>query len=159
LNIRFKKYRHKGTEYYDDGLTLFSRFHPDGSGELFYPNGVLAIRVYRPENRKCNWVIYIIWFIQTIPLLSDIFTIFTDYSTGQSIAFFFLNGINCSSWFNLRIMWQFKLHQLLNKNSDSIRNRILVFNVMSSFQAFEFQYWNTTILFSFVLLQYLTIIW
>ncbi|XP_011882456.1 PREDICTED: glutamic acid-rich protein-like [Vollenhovia emeryi] len=45
---------HRGTEYYDDGLTLFSRFHPDGSGELFYPNGVLAIRVYRPENRKCN---------------------------------------------------------------------------------------------------------
>ncbi|XP_036145513.1 uncharacterized protein LOC105836553 [Monomorium pharaonis] len=48
----FKKYRHRGAEYYDDGLTLFSRFHPDGSGELFYPNGVLAVRVYRPENRK-----------------------------------------------------------------------------------------------------------
>ncbi|XP_025074464.1 uncharacterized protein LOC105428942 [Pogonomyrmex barbatus] len=48
----FKKYRHLGTIYYDDGLTLFSRFHSDGSAELFYPNGVLAIRVCRPENRK-----------------------------------------------------------------------------------------------------------
>ncbi|KAL6263690.1 hypothetical protein P5V15_003778 [Pogonomyrmex californicus] len=48
----FQKYRHLGTIYYDDGLTLFSRFHSDGSGELFYPNGVLAIRVCRPENRK-----------------------------------------------------------------------------------------------------------
>lgn len=54
LRDRFKRYRNKGTVYYDDGLTLFLRFHPDGSGELFYPNGVLAVKVYRPENRKCN---------------------------------------------------------------------------------------------------------
>lgn len=54
LNIRFKKYQRRGTEYYDDGLTVFSRFHLDDSGELFYPNGILAIRIYRPENRKCN---------------------------------------------------------------------------------------------------------
>ncbi|KMQ92050.1 leucine-rich repeat-containing protein, partial [Lasius niger] len=50
----FKKYRHKGTEYYEDRLTPFLKFHPDGSGELFYPNGILAIKVYKPENRKCN---------------------------------------------------------------------------------------------------------
>ncbi|EFN69741.1 hypothetical protein EAG_12987 [Camponotus floridanus] len=49
-----KKYKHKGTEYYEDGLTPFLKFYPDGSGELFYPNGILAIRVYKPKNRKCN---------------------------------------------------------------------------------------------------------
>ncbi|XP_070172060.1 uncharacterized protein [Polyergus mexicanus] len=48
----FKKYKHKDMEYYKDGLTPFLKFHPDGSGELFYPNGVLAIRVYKPKNRK-----------------------------------------------------------------------------------------------------------
>lgn len=89
LNIRFKKYRHRGTEYYDDGLTLFSRFHPDGSGELFYPNGVLAIRVYRPENRKCNWVIYIMRFIQCRYSITTGVPVFTtiDSSTGLSIVY------------------------------------------------------------------------
>ncbi|RLU14793.1 hypothetical protein DMN91_012680 [Ooceraea biroi] len=48
----FKRHRHRGTEYYNDGLMPFLKFYPDGSGEVFYPNGVLAIRVYRPENRK-----------------------------------------------------------------------------------------------------------
>ncbi|XP_025157049.1 uncharacterized protein LOC105186829 [Harpegnathos saltator] len=48
---RFKTRRDKGAEYYDDGLTPFLKFHPDGSGELFYPSGVLAVRVCRPENR------------------------------------------------------------------------------------------------------------
>lgn len=57
-------------EYYEDGLTPFLKFHPDGSGELFYPNGILAIRVYKPKNRKCNWVIYIVRLIQSISLLS-----------------------------------------------------------------------------------------
>ncbi|XP_032662891.1 uncharacterized protein LOC116840380 [Odontomachus brunneus] len=47
----FKTRRDKGTEYYDDARTPFLKFHPDGSGELFYPNGVLAVRVRRPENR------------------------------------------------------------------------------------------------------------
>ncbi|XP_067205215.1 uncharacterized protein [Linepithema humile] len=51
-NLWFKKYGHKGTVYYDDGTTLFLKFHSDGSSEIFYPNGILAIRVYRPENRK-----------------------------------------------------------------------------------------------------------
>ncbi|XP_072767279.1 uncharacterized protein [Anoplolepis gracilipes] len=48
----FNKYRHKGTEYYEDGLTPFQKFHPNGSGEIFYPNGILAVRVYKPKNRK-----------------------------------------------------------------------------------------------------------
>ncbi|KAL6434297.1 hypothetical protein ACFW04_006021 [Cataglyphis niger] len=48
----FKKYSRKDMEYYEDGLTPFLKFHSDGSGEIFYPNGILAIRIYKPKNRK-----------------------------------------------------------------------------------------------------------
>ncbi|EZA61275.1 hypothetical protein X777_11981 [Ooceraea biroi] len=34
----FKRHRHRGTEYYNDGLMPFLKFYPDGSGEVFYPN-------------------------------------------------------------------------------------------------------------------------
>ncbi|XP_034183601.2 uncharacterized protein LOC117605908 [Osmia lignaria lignaria] len=46
----FKKQRYNGQTYYDDGTTVFLNFRQDGSGEVYYPNGKLAIGVYKPSN-------------------------------------------------------------------------------------------------------------
>ncbi|XP_076168414.1 uncharacterized protein LOC143147220 [Ptiloglossa arizonensis] len=48
----FEKHKNDGRIYYNNGSAVFANFHTDGSGEVFYPNGKLAIEVRRPENRK-----------------------------------------------------------------------------------------------------------
>ncbi|XP_043257751.1 uncharacterized protein LOC122400375 [Colletes gigas] len=48
----FEKHKLDGKIYYDDGSTVFLNFRIDGSGQVFHPNGKLAIEVCRPENRK-----------------------------------------------------------------------------------------------------------
>ncbi|CAL7943773.1 unnamed protein product [Xylocopa violacea] len=51
----FKKHKYNGKIYYNDGFTVLANFHDDGSAEVFYPNGVVAIKLQRPQNRKCNY--------------------------------------------------------------------------------------------------------
>ncbi|KAK9294117.1 hypothetical protein QLX08_011160 [Tetragonisca angustula] len=48
----FKKHKLDGRMYYDDGSRTFVNFHTDRSAEVFYPNGVVAIKLQRPQNRK-----------------------------------------------------------------------------------------------------------
>ncbi|KAI4494141.1 hypothetical protein M0802_009175 [Mischocyttarus mexicanus] len=48
----FKKCRYENRRYYEDGVTPFLTFHPDTTAELFYPNGRIAVKIDKPENRK-----------------------------------------------------------------------------------------------------------
>ncbi|KOX72654.1 hypothetical protein WN51_02490, partial [Melipona quadrifasciata] len=48
----FKKHKFSGRMCYDDGSRTFVNFHTDRSAEVFYPNGVVAIKLQRPQNRK-----------------------------------------------------------------------------------------------------------
>ncbi|KAI4477164.1 hypothetical protein M0804_012985 [Polistes exclamans] len=49
----FKKYRYETKRYYEDGVTPFLTFHPDATtAELFYPNGRIAVKIDKPENRE-----------------------------------------------------------------------------------------------------------
>ncbi|XP_031831054.2 uncharacterized protein LOC116426361 [Nomia melanderi] len=48
----FERHKYEGRIYYNDGATIFVNFHPDGTGEVFHPNGRLAIEVYKPGNQK-----------------------------------------------------------------------------------------------------------
>ncbi|XP_054014279.1 uncharacterized protein LOC128895579 [Hylaeus anthracinus] len=48
----FKKHRYDGKVYYNDGSAVFLHFRTDGSGQVFYPNGELAIDVWRLDHRK-----------------------------------------------------------------------------------------------------------
>lgn len=55
LFARFRKHKLNGRMYYDDEAGIFVNFHTDGSAEVFYPNGAMAIKLQRPQNRKCNY--------------------------------------------------------------------------------------------------------
>ncbi|XP_060820179.1 uncharacterized protein LOC132909396 [Bombus pascuorum] len=48
----FRRHRLDGRTYYDDEARIFVNFHTDGSAEVFYPNGAMAIKLQRPQNRK-----------------------------------------------------------------------------------------------------------
>ncbi|XP_033351912.1 uncharacterized protein LOC117234625 [Bombus vosnesenskii] len=51
----FGKHKLNGRMYYDDEARIFVNFHTGGSAEVFYPNGEMAIKLQRPQNRKCNY--------------------------------------------------------------------------------------------------------
>ncbi|XP_078032730.1 uncharacterized protein LOC144467689 [Augochlora pura] len=48
----FERHKHHGKIYYDDGASIFVNFHPDGTVDVFYPNGKLAIAFRKSSNRK-----------------------------------------------------------------------------------------------------------
>ncbi|XP_053980222.1 uncharacterized protein LOC128877171 [Hylaeus volcanicus] len=48
----FKKHGYDGKVYYNDGSAVFLNFRTDGSGQVFYPNGELAIDVCGLDHRK-----------------------------------------------------------------------------------------------------------
>ncbi|XP_076246493.1 uncharacterized protein LOC143186671 [Calliopsis andreniformis] len=48
----FKKHKIDGKRYYSNGTTVFMKFHVDGTGDVFYPNGKLAISLQKPKNRE-----------------------------------------------------------------------------------------------------------
>ncbi|XP_076381143.1 uncharacterized protein LOC117220075 isoform X3 [Megalopta genalis] len=48
----FERHKHQGKIYYNDGVSIFVNFHPDGTVDVFYPNGKLAIAFRKSSNRK-----------------------------------------------------------------------------------------------------------